>query len=41
MKALQVGIGKGQLTTPVAEPAEYVFSQIPQQLLAGDAATII
>jgi hypothetical protein len=26
---------------PGASPAEYVFSQIPQQLLAGDAATII
>ena len=24
-----------------ASPTEYVFSQIPQQLLAGDAATII
>jgi hypothetical protein len=26
---------------PGAAPAEYVFSQIPQQLLGGDAATII
>jgi hypothetical protein len=26
---------------PGASPAEYAFSQIPQQLLAGDAATII
>jgi hypothetical protein len=26
--------------SPGASPAEYVFSQIPQQLLAGDAATV-
>jgi hypothetical protein len=26
---------------PGASPAEYAFSQIPQQLLAGDTATII